>query len=960
MEIYNKNHQGQMRKKESVPEPKGEKKQVTKKYILEDGNRIARITLAREDTKAGINSIRLRGVGSLYDSDANKIGEDKYHFKAFVSECAEVDVGFLRGNISDLLEKDPARPEFNPSDHFIQCPELIAHNSGSTDWFFVVTKYYPDGTLDDQLKNGKKFSDAELLDCIKQLLEGLIHSHNKGLVLRAITPDHIFVVKDKGSDGNTFVRYKIGGLEYIEPYREQLMQKPYLSSLDKGFIDPWSKGKLYSPGSDAYILGLVIYYIATRKVLTEEDIKGNRWQSNIQCITIQNILGVFLNPENGGENKTTLDAADIKRVYDAAFKNRRYREGTKILHITETSRVCYTIDEYTGKNYVSKSCYLSDKTIKEKYEEEKANWEKLSSLPFVVQLLDAQVATSYKNGKEVEKGVLIAEEFTCDLSKLFKDYIKEGYLSFKEIIQIAWELGQAVYAIHTQGFVHRDIKPENIFLRLKFEKGKWHIQKLFLGDFGISKEGAPKGENVGTEGYKAPEVMKRIPYDNKVDVWGYGLVLFFSIFQETPYDFLPKDPALKEKYMREGIIEWEKFQKKYCTEILPKKEEDKAQSELLLNFLKRCLTVDPSERPTMREVLKDELFHGTVDMLIATKPSYAPYVPLPEQPQYFKRCSLNGINYGLINELLIRSEILKRYEIEEEPEQVLKQYYKGLTVWSKINEEDANSYNLAYLKECFVTEQSELVIITNPFSQTLKDYIAMHKGLKEDEIVKFARDIINGIAYLHKTNISHRCIRPENIYVLPERTEGREKKRTEVRIGGLNYARVFLDHKLTLRGINCYDGPEARKDIGLKEQVEGEALKKLDTWSYGAVLFNMLFGKDLDQFPVALEEIEQKKLVSPVDAVKNKFVFEIMQKCLKKDPLERPTAEELLNEFKEKFEDLFPKKLLKQSFYIIVHAITIHSILRTTLRIALHYMFYNVFLLSIYSVSYQFLQQSCS
>ena len=70
------------------------------------------------------------------------------------------------------------------------------------------------------------------------------------------------------------------------------------------------------------------------------------------------------------------------------------------------------------------------------------------------------------------------------------------------------------------GIVHRDLKPANILLR---------DGCLKIADFGMSK--LQEGENllkshVGTPYYMAPQVLQRVEYTSKCDVWSLGIIFY--------------------------------------------------------------------------------------------------------------------------------------------------------------------------------------------------------------------------------------------------------------------------------------------------------------------------------------------------------------------------------------------------------------------------------------------------
>ena len=78
---------------------------------------------------------------------------------------------------------------------------------------------------------------------------------------------------------------------------------------------------------------------------------------------------------------------------------------------------------------------------------------------------------------------------------------------------------------------HRDLKPENILLdRDSFDAN------LKITDFGLSvKMSLDVTAGIGTPLYSAPEVVRKQSYDESIDMWSVGQVLFEMIYGECLY-----------------------------------------------------------------------------------------------------------------------------------------------------------------------------------------------------------------------------------------------------------------------------------------------------------------------------------------------------------------------------------------------------------------------------------------
>ncbi|KAK3436050.1 hypothetical protein EUGRSUZ_C00708 [Eucalyptus grandis] len=115
-----------------------------------------------------------------------------------------------------------------------------------------------------------------------------------------------------------------------------------------------------------------------------------------------------------------------------------------------------------------------------------------------------------------------------------------------ERLSLALEIAQAMQYLHEQKprVIHRDLKPSNIFLD--------DAMRARVADFGHARflgdeELALTGET-GTYVYMAPEVIQCEPYDEKCDVYSFGIILNELITGEHPYietDFGPAQIAVE-------------------------------------------------------------------------------------------------------------------------------------------------------------------------------------------------------------------------------------------------------------------------------------------------------------------------------------------------------------------------------------------------------------------------------
>lgn len=124
-------------------------------------------------------------------------------------------------------------------------------------------------------------------------------------------------------------------------------------------------------------------------------------------------------------------------------------------------------------------------------------------------------------------------------------------LTLGKLIALAMDIARGMEYIHSQDIIHRDLKPENILINEEFH--------LKIADFGIACQKAYcdlLADDPGTYRWMAPEMIKRKSYGRKVDVYGFGLILWEMVAGTIPYeDMTPVQAAFAvvNKNMRPPI-----------------------------------------------------------------------------------------------------------------------------------------------------------------------------------------------------------------------------------------------------------------------------------------------------------------------------------------------------------------------------------------------------------------------
>ena len=109
-----------------------------------------------------------------------------------------------------------------------------------------------------------------------------------------------------------------------------------------------------------------------------------------------------------------------------------------------------------------------------------------------------------------------------------------GRLAVAPTLAIASQLAQSLVAAHEQGVIHRDIKPQNLLLDAN---GVLKVMDFGVARLrGVSTGVTEVGQLVGTPQYMAPEQLLGEDFDERVDLFAMGVVLFECLTGRLPFE----------------------------------------------------------------------------------------------------------------------------------------------------------------------------------------------------------------------------------------------------------------------------------------------------------------------------------------------------------------------------------------------------------------------------------------
>ena len=131
-------------------------------------------------------------------------------------------------------------------------------------------------------------------------------------------------------------------------------------------------------------------------------------------------------------------------------------------------------------------------------------------------------------------------------------------------IDLLIQIFEVIDFLHSNNIIHCDIKPENFVL--KFDKNHKNIPILKLIDFGnarkMNKDSSLLKNFCGTKEYLAPEIFEENGFNEKVDEWAAGILMYNLLTGCDPF-LSESDSDFRDKILFQEIdfnlIKNEKF-----------------------------------------------------------------------------------------------------------------------------------------------------------------------------------------------------------------------------------------------------------------------------------------------------------------------------------------------------------------------------------------------------------------
>jgi serine/threonine protein kinase len=164
-----------------------------------------------------------------------------------------------------------------------------------------------------------------------------------------------------------------------------------------------------------------------------------------------------------------------------------------------------------------------------------------------VQVVHPHVVRTFEYGESSEGEHYLVMEFVDGHSF---QYLRDARLG-KTAQKVEWlaQAAEGLAAVHAAGFIHHDINPRNFLLDREY--------RTKLIDFGLAIPNTPSfrgpGNRTGTLQYMAPELIRREPIDERIDIFSFGIVAFELLTDRLPYPTSTSATTMLQRFSVEPL-----------------------------------------------------------------------------------------------------------------------------------------------------------------------------------------------------------------------------------------------------------------------------------------------------------------------------------------------------------------------------------------------------------------------
>ena len=469
----------------------------------------------------------------------------------------------------------------------------------------------------------------------------------------------------------------------------------------------------------------------------------------------------------------------------------------------------------------------------------------------------------------------------CDDNLLSLLTHRNEKFNIEEIYSILSQLNNSFKIMAKNQLVHRALNLDNILVKyVNNEKTKYIIKLKLTNDSCLIKDLSEKTKikqaNINLN-YIAPELLKSEIYNEKIDLWSLGIIIYVMAFKHAPF-------------VGENIVD-------ILNEIknIKKIFEQKTQSPELDDLLKKLLVEDPQKRINWNQYLNHPFFkkeknvRSYYDLLnkIGESEFATIYKAKKKETNEFRAIKIFDKNK-------IRN-VIKRKKFREPTEEDMRPYIEGFN--NEINNmrivegKDRKNYYTVKLFEYFHTND-EFAIVMELCDESLLSLFAKKKyPFSSKKISEVLTLLNNSFKIMAKNRIVHKDLNLDNILI---KFENNEQSKYSVKLKLTDDSGIIKN----LSG-NIHSGKITRNIIFKAPEIlkRQEYNEECDLWSLGIIIYVLAFKENPfngDNESEVLKQIEifEKNFKRRTD---NPDLDDLLRKLLVIDPKKRITWNQYFN-----------------------------------------------------------------
>ncbi|KAF0458584.1 kinase-like protein [Gigaspora margarita] len=342
-----------------------------------------------------------------------------------------------------------------------------------------------------------------------------------------------------------------------------------------------------------------------------------------------------------------------------------------------------------------------------------------------------------------------------------RDYLSNSFndLKWEDKFRMAKEIAQALLYLHNKDIIHRDLHSKNILV---------HEGKMLLADFGLARyinDDPTISDNIigGMPAYIEPQCFKNPSYirNKKSDIYSFGVILWELSSGKQPFQSFTSIEAI-------AIHVFQGHREK------PVDDTPIQYAELYM----QCWDDNPEKRPEMKAVL-DKL-NQMISKPVNFNRSDTTIISMDSFDRAISTQNIKFIDYNQFkrNEYKIgsvhkytwqRTElttvVFKRFDIDPKlDENVIQEFVYELKSLQRLSFHQNINHFYGITKDadngCYMTVQQ----FAN--GESLREYLKNNfENLNWDDKLLIAKDIAQGLVFLHHNNKIHKNLHSRNVLI---------------------------------------------------------------------------------------------------------------------------------------------------------------------------------------------------